>query len=108
MVGQPYMTPIFEFCPECRSYSRNVHLRSIDSRCAGFIYLSPMWNKDMSFQETAALIGRLLNHESLYPQEWNDFVETSQSSKKVDQFRRRCYELVDRKSTRLNFSHLVI
>ena len=48
----------------------------------------------MSFQETAALIERFLNHERLYPQEWNDFVETSQSSKKVDQFRRRCYELV--------------
>jgi hypothetical protein len=52
-----------------------------------------MWKKDMSFQETAALIERFLNHESLYPQEWNDFVETSQGSKKVDQFRRRCYEL---------------
>ena len=36
----------------------------------------------MSFQETAAFIERFLNHESLYPQEWNDFVETSQSSKK--------------------------
>ena len=52
-----------------------------------------MGKKDMSFQETAALIERFLNHESLYPQEWNDFIETSQGSKKVDQYRRRCYEL---------------
>ena len=82
MVGVGEATPFLGLLPGSRSYSRNVHLRSIDSRCAGFIYLSPMWNKDMSFQETAAFIERFLNHESLYPQEWNDFVETSQSSKK--------------------------
>ena len=47
----------------------------------------------MSFQEVAQLIERFLEGKSLYPQEWNDFVDSSQSNNRVDIYRKRCYEL---------------
>lgn len=43
--------------------------------------------------EVADIIERFLQGESLYPQEWNDFVEASQRDKKIDAYRRRCYQL---------------
>jgi hypothetical protein len=51
------------------------------------------WKKDMTLPEVAQLIERFLDGKSLYPQEWNDFVDTPQKNKEVDKFRRRCYEL---------------
>lgn len=51
------------------------------------------WKKDMTLPEVAQLIERFLDGKSLYPQEWNDFVDTPQQNKEVDEFRKRCYEL---------------
>ena len=41
----------------------------------------------------AQIIERFLAGTSLYPQEWNDFVELSQLNKDVEEYRKRCYEL---------------
>jgi hypothetical protein len=41
----------------------------------------------------ADLIERFLDGKSRFPQEWNDFVDSSQRDKKMDLFRKRCYEL---------------
>jgi hypothetical protein len=49
--------------------------------------------RDKTRPEVADLIERFLDCKSLYPQEWNDFVESSQRSKDTDAYRRRCYEL---------------
>jgi len=43
--------------------------------------------------EVADLIERFLQRKSLYPQEWNDFVDASQRDDMVESYRRRCYEL---------------
>jgi len=43
--------------------------------------------------EVADLIERFLDGKSLYPQEWNDFVDASQIDKRIDAYRQRCYEL---------------
>jgi len=51
------------------------------------------WKKNMNLQEVADLIERHLDEKWLYPQEWNDFVDTPQHDRKVDVFRRRCYQL---------------
>jgi len=40
--------------------------------------------------EIADLVERFLNGTSLYPQEWNDFVERSHPDKMLDSFRKRC------------------
>lgn len=57
----------------------------------------PWWKKkgrrDKTWQKAADLIERFLDHRSLYPQEWSDFVESSQRDEKVDIYRKRCYEL---------------
>ena len=37
-----------------------------------------MWKKNMNREEVAQLIERFLEDRSLYPQEWNDFVDASQ------------------------------
>jgi hypothetical protein len=52
-----------------------------------------MWKKNMNFLEVAELIERFLEERSLYPQEWNDFVDTPQEDKNVEGFRLRCYHL---------------
>jgi hypothetical protein len=52
-----------------------------------------MWKKDMSLAEIADLIERFLDNKSTYPQEWNDFVDTSQRDKEADRYRKLCYEL---------------
>lgn len=52
-----------------------------------------MWKKDMKPIEAAQVIGRYLENQSLYPQEWNDFVETPQTNKTVEFYRQRCYQL---------------
>jgi hypothetical protein len=51
------------------------------------------WKKNMSLEEAAQLVERFLSRKSLYPQEWNDFVDTSQKNKDVNEFRKRCYQL---------------
>jgi hypothetical protein len=43
--------------------------------------------------EIAQIIDRFLNGRSLYPQEWNDFVESRHPNRKLDSFRKRCEEL---------------
>ena len=43
--------------------------------------------------EIAQIIERFLNGRSLYPQEWNDFVERRHPDRKLDSFRKRCDEL---------------
>jgi len=47
----------------------------------------------MTLGDAARVIERFLARTSLYPQEWNDFVETPQHDKKVEFYRKRCYEL---------------
>lgn len=47
----------------------------------------------MNEPEIADLIDRFLNNASLYPQEWNDFVDTPQPEQRTDAYRKRCYEL---------------
>ena len=49
--------------------------------------------KELTNSEVAQLIERFLEARSLYPQEWNDFVETSQRDQEMDIYRKRCYEL---------------
>lgn len=44
-------------------------------------------------REIADLIERFLTGTSLYPQEWNDFVECSERDRKLDAYRKRCYDL---------------
>ncbi len=44
-------------------------------------------------EEIAAIIERFLTGNSLYPQEWNDFVECSERDSRLDTYRKRCYEL---------------
>ena len=52
-----------------------------------------MWKRNMNSEEVAQLIERFLENRSLYPQEWNDFVDTSQDDSVIDNYRRQCYEL---------------
>ncbi len=51
------------------------------------------WKGNMNFHEVADIIERFLSKNSSYPQEWNDFIETSQSDWKVNAYRKCCYEL---------------
>ena len=44
-------------------------------------------------EEIAAIIERFLTGQSLYPQEWNDFVECNERNSQLDKYRQRCYEL---------------
>jgi hypothetical protein len=50
-------------------------------------------NWQLNREELAQLIERFLAGKSRYPQEWNDFVETSQSDREIESFRKRIYEL---------------
>jgi hypothetical protein len=52
-----------------------------------------MWKKNMSSEDAAQIIDRFLSDSSLYPQEWNDFVDTPQRDERVEPYRKRCYEL---------------
>ena len=52
-----------------------------------------MWKKDMTAIEAAEIIERFLRGHSLYPQEWNDFVDTPQHNKQVEIYRKRCNDL---------------
>ncbi len=47
----------------------------------------------MNGEEAAQLIERFLEERSLYPQEWNDFVDCSQKDSVVENYRRQCDEL---------------
>ena len=50
-------------------------------------------HKPKSAGEIADIIERFLNRESLYAQEWHDFVEIRLSDSKLDFYRLRCAEL---------------
>lgn len=52
-----------------------------------------MWKRNMHPEEVAQIIERFLENESLWPQEWNDFVDTPQLDKTVECYRQQCYEL---------------
>lgn len=52
-----------------------------------------MGNRDRSLREIADLIERFLEDRSEYPQEWNDFVDSSQRNKDSESYRKQCYEL---------------
>jgi hypothetical protein len=52
-----------------------------------------MWKKNMSSEEAAQLIERFLEGRSLYPQEWNDFVDTSQEDSVIENYRQQCGQL---------------
>jgi hypothetical protein len=51
----------------------------------------------MNNEEVAQLIERFLEGRSLYPQEWNDFVDISQKDNVIENYRRQCDELDPRK-----------
>jgi hypothetical protein len=55
-----------------------------------------MWKKNMTGQEVVQLIERFLDNQSLYPQEWNDFVDTPQSNPAIEVYRRQCEDLEHR------------
>lgn len=48
---------------------------------------------ELTAQQTADLIERFLSGRELYPQEWNDFVESRRVERIVEPYRKRCYEL---------------
>ena len=52
-----------------------------------------MFKANMNLHEVADLIDRYLGHESLYPQEWNDFIDTGQDNWIVEAYRKCCYAL---------------
>jgi len=52
-----------------------------------------MWKKNMTADDAAQVIERFLRNESLYPQEWNDFVDTPQVDPVIDKYRRECEDL---------------
>jgi hypothetical protein len=43
--------------------------------------------------DVALIIERFLERNTLYPQEWNDFVDTAQRNSEIEHYRRRCDEL---------------
>jgi hypothetical protein len=43
--------------------------------------------------EVAGIIERFLDGNSLYPQEWNDFVDCTERDASLEIYRKRCYEL---------------
>jgi hypothetical protein len=43
--------------------------------------------------EVADLIERFLDNRECYPQEWNDFVESSDPDPMIDAYRKKCYDL---------------
>ena len=47
----------------------------------------------MNYHEVADLIERFLDKKPQYPQEWNDFLETSQDFWPIEVYRKCCYEL---------------
>lgn len=49
--------------------------------------------KAKSASEIADIVERFLDGKSLYPQEWNDFVECGHPDVRLNSYRRRCYEL---------------
>jgi hypothetical protein len=50
-------------------------------------------HKPKTAGEIADLIERFLSGTSLYPQEWNDFVEHCQPDRNLETYRERCDEL---------------
>jgi hypothetical protein len=50
-------------------------------------------HKAKTAKDIADLIERFLNGTSLYPQEWNDFVESRHTDSMLDSYRKRCEEL---------------
>ena len=49
--------------------------------------------KSKNATEIAGIVERFLNGTSLYPQEWNDFVECRHPDAHLDSYRKRCDEL---------------
>lgn len=52
-----------------------------------------MWKANMNLHEAAGVIECFLEKRSLYPQEWNDFIDSSQDDWVVDAYKRSCHEL---------------
>jgi hypothetical protein len=55
-----------------------------------------MHKKNMNAEDVAQLIERFLANQSLYPQEWNDFVDTPQKDPAIESYRKECDELAPR------------
>jgi hypothetical protein len=49
--------------------------------------------KPRTAAEIAGIVERFLDGNSLYPQEWNDFVEGRERDASLDPYRKKCYEL---------------
>jgi len=47
----------------------------------------------MNCEEVAQLIERFLEGRGLYPQEWNDFVDTPQKDSALENYRQQCSKL---------------
>ena len=50
-------------------------------------------SKNLTKKEIGTLIENWLNRQSLYPGEWNDFIDGKQKSYITDAYRAICYEL---------------
>jgi hypothetical protein len=44
-------------------------------------------------KEIAEIVERFLSDASMYPQEWNDFIECAQPDPKLESYRKRCCAL---------------
>ena len=66
-----------------------------DKLCAIQSFLMNLFKrkKPRTAAEIAGIIERFLDGNSLYPQEWNDFVECRERDASLDSYRRKCYEL---------------
>ena len=49
--------------------------------------------KSKNATEIADIVARFLSGTSLYPQEWNNFIECRHPDAHLDSYRKRCYEL---------------
>src|SRR5690348_12966555 len=52
--------------------------------------------KPKSATEIANIIERFLNHSSMYPAEWNDFVSRTHPDTRLESYRKRCADLTMR------------
>jgi hypothetical protein len=53
----------------------------------------PSGRKSTNATEIAGIVARFPSGTTLYPQEWNDFIECRHPDAHLDSYRQRCYEL---------------
>lgn len=61
--------------------------------------------KPKSATEVADIIERFLNHGSIYPAEWNDFVSRAHPDTRLESYRKRCADLTAQIDSSMLMSH---